>query len=62
MHFVEKKIQQFRKENVIDVIKNVRTLIQQSQIEEFRALYGAGCYELATAHKRFAIDSGRWHS
>ena len=46
MHFFLKKKQRFRKENVIDAIKNVSTLIQQSQIEEIRALYGAECYEL----------------
>ena len=62
MHFVEKKKRQFRKENVIDVITNVSTLIQQSQREEIRALYRAGRYELATTHKRFAVDSARWHS
>ena len=62
MHFVEKKKQQFRKENVIDVITNVSTLIQRSQKEEIRTLYGAGRYELATTHKRFAVDSARWHS
>ena len=62
MHFVEKKKQQFRKENVIDVITNVSTLIQQSQREEIRTLCGAGRYELATTHKRFAVDSARWHS
>ena len=62
MHFVEKKKQQFRKQNVIDFIMNVSTLIQQSQREEIRALYGAGRYELATTHKRFTFDSARWHS
>ena len=62
MHFVKKKKQQFRKENVIDVITNVSTLMQQSQREEIRALYGAGRYELATKQKRFAVDSARWHS
>ena len=62
MHFVKKKKQPFRKGNVIDVITNVSTLIQQSQREEIRALYGAGRYELAKTHKRFAVDSARWHS
>ena len=62
MHFVKKKKQPFRKGNVIDVITNVSTLIQQSQREEIRALYGAGRYELATTHKRFTFDSARWHS
>ena len=62
MHFVKQKKQQFRKENVIDVITNVSTLMQQSQREEIRALYGAGRYELATTHKRFAVDSARWNS
>ena len=41
---------------------NVSTLIQQSQREEIRALYGGGRYELAKTHKRFAVDSARWHS
>ena len=53
MHFVKKKKQPFRKGNVIDVITNVSTLIQQSQREEIRALYGAGRYV------RFVIDSVR---
>ena len=47
---------------MINVIKNVSTLIQQSQIEKIRALFGAGCYEHATTYKRFAVDSTRWHS
>ena len=47
---------------MIDVITKVSTLIQQSQREEIRALYAAGRYELATTHKRFAVDSARWHS
>ena len=62
MHFIKKKKQQFRKENMIDVNKSVSTLIQQSQIEEIRDLYGAGHYELATTHKRFVIDSTRCHN
>ena len=62
MLFVQKKKQQFRKKNVVDVTKNFSTLIQQLQIVEIRAMYGAGRYELATTHKRFAVDSARWHS
>lgn len=50
IHFVERKKQEFKKENVIDVIKNVSTLIQQPQIEEMRALYGAGRYDFNTTH------------
>ena len=56
-HFVRKKKQQFRKENVIEVIKNVSTLVQQSQKEEIRALYGTCCFELATT-----VDSATWYS
>ena len=55
MHSSKKK-QQFRKENATDVITNVSTLIQQSQREEIRALYGAGRYV------RFVIDSVRQHT
>ena len=63
-HFAGKKKQQFRKENVIDVIRNISTMIQQSQMKEIRALLWGGRYELATkrSHKRFAVDSARWYS
>ena len=37
-------------------------MVQQSQIEEIRALYGAGRCELTTTHKKFAVDSARLHS
>ena len=41
---------------------SLSTLIQQSQIEDIRALYGTGRYELAMTHKRFAVYSVRWGS
>ena len=62
MHFVEKEKQNFRKENVIDVIRNVSTLIQQSKIEVIGALLGAERYELATSYKRFPLTAPDWHS
>ena len=33
-----------------------------TQIEETRAIYGAGHYEFAAMQKRFAVDSTRWYS
>ena len=36
---------------MIDAIKNVSTLIQQSQIEEIRALHEVERYELVTLYK-----------
>ena len=62
LHFVEKKRQHFRKENVITAIKGLKTLTNQQRVEEARALHGAGRYELSTTHQKFFVDSSKWHS
>ena len=60
MHFFLKKRQRFRNENMIDAIKNVSTLIQQSQIEEIRALHEVERYELATLYKDYHCHCLSW--
>ena len=60
-HFVEKKHQNFRKEDVLEVIKSFQSLINDQETDEVRALYGAGRYELAQSYKRFMVDSAKWH-
>lgn len=62
LHFVEKKRQNFRKENVLDVIKGLESLANQQRTEEIRALHGAGRYELALPYQKFFVDSSKWHS
>lgn len=62
LHFVEKKNQQFRKESIVNVIEGLRDLVHQQRIEEIRAIYGAGRYEIAQTHKNFTVDSAKWHS
>ena len=52
-HFVEKKKQSFSKLSVVDVIVS---------LEEVRALYGAGSYEISKEYRRFLVDSALWHS
>ena len=62
MHFVEKKYQQFKQQSVQNVLKGLDNLIKQQYVEDARAIHGAGCYELAKTHKRFFVESSRWHS
>ena len=39
------------------MIKNLQQLSDRQDIEEVRALHGAGNYSIAGSHKRFSIQS-----
>jgi len=44
LHHVEKCIQGYKKEDVLQVIRNLKRLSDRQDAEEVRALYGAGSY------------------
>ena len=59
LHHVEKCIQGFKKEDVLQVIRNLKGL---SVREEVRALYGSGSYVLTRQYSKFKVESSKWHS
>ena len=62
LHHVEKCIQGFKKEDVLQVIRNLKRLSDRQDAEEVRALYGAGSYVLSRQYSKFKVESSRWHS
>ena len=44
------------------MIENLQWLSDRQDIEEVRALHGAGNYSIAGSHKRFSIQSSEWYS
>ena len=62
MDFVERRNSNLEKRTWLMSLRMLAKWYNNHKIEEIRALYEAGHYELAMTHKRFAIDSARWHS
>ena len=60
-HSVEKCIQGFQKKDVITVVQNLKKLSERQELDEIRALYGAGNYKLAEPYKSFFVSSEKWH-
>ena len=61
-HNVEKYIQNYKKEDILVVIKNLERLSDRQDTEEVRTLYGAGSYTVNEPHKKFLFQSSEWHS
>jgi len=61
LHSVEKCIQGFQKKDVITVIQNLKKLGDRQDLDEIRAIYGAGNYKLAVPYKGFFVSSEKWH-
>ena len=61
-HAVQKCLQNYKKEDVATVIRNLQRLSDRQDAEEVRALYGAGNFSIAEPYKRFSIQSNVWHS
>ena len=61
-HFIEKKEQSFKKEDIAEVAETLKRIVERQQNDEIRRLYGSGPYHLAEPYKKFAIDPVKWHS
>ena len=61
-HFIEKKEQSFKREDISEVAETLKRIVERQQNEEIRELYGSGPYHLAEPYKKFAIDPVKWHS
>ena len=62
MHPVEKRQQKFQKVSISELLSNIESIIKREEIDEVRALYGAGNYHLASEYEKFKIASHTWHS
>ena len=61
-HAVEKCIQNYKKGDILVVIKNLERLSDRQDTEEVRALYGAGSCTVNKPYKKFLVQSSEWHS
>ena len=61
-HAVEKCIQNYKKEDILVVIKSLERLSDRQDTEEVNALYGAGSYAVNEPYKKFLVQSSEWHS
>ena len=61
-HAVEKCIQNYKKEDILVVIKNLEQLSYQQDTEKVRALYDAGSYTVNKPYKMFLVQSSEWHN
>ena len=55
-HAVQKCIQEYKKRDAATVRKNLQRLSDKQDVEEVRALYGAGNYSITRPYKRIYID------
>ena len=62
LHAVEKRKQNFKKEDIVTAMSNIQSIIKREDNEEIRAIYGAGNYVLAPEFKKFQVLSHKWHS
>ena len=61
-HTVKKCIQNYKKEDILVVIKNLEQLSYQQDTEKVRALYDAGSYTVNKPYKMFLVQSSEWHN
>ena len=61
-HAVKKCIQNYKKEDILVVIKNLEQLSDRQDTEGVRALYGAGSYTVNELYKKFLIQISESHS
>ena len=54
-HAVEKCIQNYKKGDILVVIKNLERLSDRQDTEEFKALYSAGSYAVNEPYKKFLV-------
>lgn len=56
-HYLEKKEHSFRKGTVEDVIKTFKSLVEEQQDEQVRAIYRSSPCRLIDRYKMFEVDS-----
>ena len=59
---VKKCIQNYKKEDILVVIKNLKRLSDRQDTEEVRALHDAGSYTINEPYKKFLVQGNELHS
>ena len=62
LQIVEKLQQSFTKKGPNEVAETLQVLHNRQQVEERRAVYGAGKYVLAPEYIKFMVESSTWHT
>ena len=60
MHYVEKLKQSFQKLSVLEVINCLQQILTRQEVEEIRAISGAGSYIPADPYKHFRDENPTW--